>query len=80
MKQISIQDLKARLSAAISDAQAGSTIVITRHNQPVAKLIPARSQDVHRGKEAGKGGIRPGLKVRIKIPYLATLAEDRGNR
>jgi prevent-host-death family protein len=80
MKQISIQDLKAQLSAAISEAEAGSTIVITRHHEPVAKLIPVRPEYVHRGKQAGRGGIRPGLKVRTKIPYLAVLAEDRGNR
>ena len=38
MKQISIQDLKARLSSAVAEAESGETILITRHNQPVAKL------------------------------------------
>jgi len=52
MIQISIQDLKAKLSAVISQAESGNTIVITRHNQPVAKLIPAYPQYVHRGKDA----------------------------
>jgi prevent-host-death family protein len=80
MKQISIQDLKGKLSLVISEAEAGSTIVITRHNRPVAKLIPAYSQHVHRGKDAGKGGIRPAIKRGTKIPYLDVLLEDRGDR
>ena len=42
MKRISIQDLKARLSAAVAEAESGSTIVITRHNEPVAHLGPSR--------------------------------------
>ena len=80
MKQISIQDLKATLSAAISEAESGNTLVITRHNEPVAKLIPAYPQNVHRGKNLGKGGIKPAFKRATKIPYLDVLEEDRGNR
>ena len=80
MKQISIQDLKARLSAAVSEAEAGNTIVITRRNEPVAKLMPAHPQYVHRGKNVAKGGIRPALKRGVKIPYLEVLLQDRGDR
>ena len=80
MKQISIQDLKAKLSVAISEAESGNTIVITRHNTPVARLMPAYSQYIHRGKNAGKGGIRAALKRGTKIPYLKVLLEDRGDR
>jgi prevent-host-death family protein len=79
MKRISIQDLKAQLSAAISDAESGNTIVITRHNEAVAKLIPAYPQNVHRVKEGGTAGLKPALKRRTKIPYLNILSEDRGN-
>jgi prevent-host-death family protein len=80
MKQISIQDLKAKLSSAVAEAESGNTIVITLQNAPVAKLIPAHPQYVHRGTDAGKRGVRPALKRRTKIPYLSALLEDRGNR
>ena len=30
MKRISIQDLKAQLSAAVAEAQSGRTIIVTR--------------------------------------------------
>ena len=39
MKQVSIQDLKATLSAVIAEVESGETVVITRHNVPVARLI-----------------------------------------
>jgi len=80
MNEISIQDLKSKLSAAISEAEAGNTIIITRHNEPVAKLIPAYPQHLHRGKDVGEGALRPALKRGRKIPYLDILLEDRGNR
>jgi prevent-host-death family protein len=80
MKQISIQDLKAQLSAAVSEAESGNTIVITRHNQPVAKLVPAHPQHEHRGENVGKRGIGAALKRGTRIPYLEVLLEDRGRR
>ena len=80
MKRISIQDLKARLSAAVADAESGNTIVITRHNEPVAGLSPASPPYVHRGKDVGRGRLRPALKRGTKGRYLAVLLEDRGDR
>jgi prevent-host-death family protein len=80
MRRISIQDLKAQLSAAVAEAQSGRTIVITRHNEPVARLGPARPQHVHRGTRVGGGRLRPALKRGTKGRYLAVLMEDRGNR
>jgi len=80
MKQVSIQDLKARLSAAVAEAEAGRTIVITRHREPVAQLGPARPDSVHRGARVGTGRIRPAVKRGTKGRYLAVLLDDRGSR
>ena len=80
MKQISIQDLKARLSAAVAEAESGSTIVITRHNEPVAQLSPARPPYLHPRKETGTGRLKPALKRGTKGRYLAVLLEERGDR
>ena len=80
MKQISIQDLKATLSAAVAEAESGRTIVITRHNQAVAQLGPARSPGVHPGNAADNGRLKPALTRASKGRYLAVLLEDRGNR
>jgi prevent-host-death family protein len=80
MKMVSIQDLKAKLSAMVAEAESGDTIIITRHNAPVAQLSPARTESVHRGKDVGGGRIRAALKRGTKGRYLEVLLEDRGNR
>ena len=79
MKRISIQALKDRLSAAVMEAEAGSTITITRHNEPVAELGPARSDHVHRGTHFGTGRLTPALRRGTRGRYLAALMEDRGH-
>lgn len=80
MKQVSIQDLKARLSAVIAEVESGATIVVTRHRAPVAQLNPARAQGVHRGARVGAGRLRPAVRRGTKGRYLRVLLEDRGNR
>ena len=80
MKQISIQNLKAHLSAAVAEAESGHTILITRHNEGVAQLCPARPPSVHRGIRVGSGRLTPALKRGTNGRYLAVLLEDRGNR
>ena len=80
MKRISIQDLKGHLSAIVAEAESGDTILITRHNEPVAQLSPARSPFLHHGANVGKGRLRPALKPGTNGRYLTLLLEDRGNR
>lgn len=80
MKQISIQDLKAKLSAAVAEAESGETIVITRHNEPVARLGPAGPRHLHCGEAVGTGRLRAAIKRGTNGRYLEVLAEDRGDR
>jgi prevent-host-death family protein len=80
MKRLSIQALKAHLSGAVSEAESGSTILITRHNEPVAQLSPARSPHVHRGSQVGRGRLEPAVARGTGGRYLAVLMEDRGSR
>lgn len=78
MKRISIQTLKASLSGAVAEAEAGRTILITRHNQPVAQLCPASASHVHRGRQVGAARLKPAILRGTKGRYLAVLEEDRG--
>ena len=64
----------------VSQAESGSTILITRHNEPVAQLSPARPQNVHRGRRVGGGRILPALARGTRGRYLAVLMADRGER
>jgi prevent-host-death family protein len=77
MKQISIQDLKGQLSAVVAAAEAGATILITRHNLPVATLSPADVPRVHVGKHFGRAKLKPLLKTSTRGRYLEVLLDDR---
>jgi prevent-host-death family protein len=92
MKTASISQTKNQLSALIDQVRQGETIVITDHDRPVAKLVPAPAEN---GDEAAgalanlerKGIIRRGngerrrlaapLKLRDKASAVATLLDDR---
>ena len=92
MKTASISQTKNQLSALIDQVRQGETIVITDHDRPVAKLVPAQAEN---GEEAAgalaqlerKGVIRRGngehcrlaapLKLRGKASALAALLDDR---
>ena len=78
MSEISIQDLKARLSGAIAEAEAGQTLVITRHRRPVAQLGPAVVAAMRRGSPVGRGRLMPALRSGTRGRALAALLEDRG--
>jgi prevent-host-death family protein len=80
MKRISIQGLKAQLSATVAEAESGDTIVITRHNQPVAKLCPADPTLVHWGRRVGTTALKPAAMVATTERYLEVLRDDRGGR
>lgn len=77
MKQISIQDLKGRLSATVAEAESGLTILITRHNRPVAQLAPADDSGLHVGKLHGRGKPKSAVKTGTRGRYLDVLVEDR---
>lgn len=79
MKQVSVQDLKAGLSAAVAAAESGDTIVITRHGKAVALLGPADPPYVHRGRSAGTPW-PPALTTGLGARALEALLEDRGDR
>jgi antitoxin (DNA-binding transcriptional repressor) of toxin-antitoxin stability system len=78
MKRISIQDLKAGLSAAVAEAEAGRILLVTRHNEPVAQLGPARPDHVHRGTRRTR--LKPAITRGSKGRYLKVLLDDRGDR
>ena len=80
MDTMSIQDLKARLSGAVSAAESGTTILITRHSEPVARLGPARPPDIHRGARVGTGRLDSAMAKGTGGRSLAVLLEDRGSR
>lgn len=81
MKTVPIHELKANLAHWINAAEAGEEIVITRHNEPVAKISPVAHPKVHVGARVGQGKIEPLPGVRVPPgTVMALLDEDRGDR
>ena len=80
MKKVSIQTLKAHLSALIEEAETWMPIVITRHRDAVAQLGPVRTSAVRRGRLVGSGRLQPALKHASRGRYLPVLLDDRGQR
>lgn len=80
MKQVSIQDLKPQLSSVVADAESGTTIVITRHGRPVARLGPADPPYVHRGARVGTYDWPPPVTTGLSKRALEVLLEDRADR
>jgi prevent-host-death family protein len=77
MKEISIQELKRRLSAIVAEAAEGEEYVITRHKHPVARVSPAGRRYLQQGSRFGKGSLKPLLDAKTKGRYLQILTEDR---
>lgn len=78
MRKVSLYELKRDLSGLIREAEAGETIVITRHDHPVATLGSAELEHVRIGSRFGKGTLKPLLHAATAGRYLETLNEDRG--
>jgi prevent-host-death family protein len=55
MESIGLFEAKTHLSELVARAERGEEFIITRHNKPVAKLVPINAQptfDVERRKQA----------------------------
>jgi prevent-host-death family protein len=76
MKTVSIQVLKARLSALVAEAAAGEAILVTRHSRPIAQITPV-DPGLHVGARFGKGRLVPLLKGKTRGRYLEVIADDR---
>lgn len=84
MKSASIRTVQHQLAAMIAEVEQGAEIVITRHNQPVARLMPVN--DVPIAKAGTPAGVRSYWKkrrlppaVRSKVTHADLVAAGRGD-
>lgn len=54
MEAIGLFEAKTHLSELVARAERGEEVIITRHNRPVAKLVPIAKphRTVHAGRQA----------------------------
>ena len=77
MQTVSLQELKRRLSEIVAQAAAGDTIVVTKHNRPIAQIGAVGDPHVQVGRLFGKGNLKPLLRNATRGCYLEVLQDDR---
>ncbi len=83
MKSVSIRTMQHQLAAVIAEVEKGGEIVITRRNQPVARLMPVSGAPV---KECGSPATVPAYwrnrrlppSVNSKVSHADLIADGRG--
>ncbi len=46
MEAMGLFEAKTHFSEVVARAEAGEEVIITRHNKPVAKIVPVTAQDL----------------------------------
>ncbi len=52
--KVTVSDAKGQLTDLVRRAEAGEEVVLTRHGQPVARLVPATAKPKHDPEERRK--------------------------
>ena len=68
--QISVTDAKAQLTKLLRRAEAGDKIVLTRHGQPVARLVPIRAAQNRKARRAAVEALREAARSQA-LPGLS---------
>lgn len=87
-RSIGIRELKARLSEYLRDVKRGSTVIVTEHGRPVARIVPeAHSLDERLESLKAAGAIlwsgrrlnskQPDVRPRQKRTVAEILVENR---
>lgn len=77
MKTVSIHILKQELASIIAETEAGTDVLITRHNKPVARITRPGTKHLHQGSRFGKASLKPAVRKKTAGRYLQILSEDR---
>jgi prevent-host-death family protein len=73
--EVSVRELKARLSEYLRKLKPGEEITVTSHGKPVGRLLPPRSRQIKRSAEEEaieflrrQPWIRPGKPGKPRLP------------
>jgi prevent-host-death family protein len=76
MERIGIYDARAKLSELIERVQSGEEIILTRHGEPVARLVPERRRRKGSGAATVARIRRLASKLDIRDVDVRKLIED----
>lgn len=75
--EVSVRELKSRLSEYLRKLKAGQEITVTAHGKPVARLLPPRARQSRRSSEQeaiaflrSQSWIRPGKVGKPRVPSI----------
>ncbi len=79
MDSIGLFEAKTHLSELIARAERGEEVVITRHNKPVAKLVPmpAAAPDAHARRDAVAALLQAAAGRTLALDWKALRDEGR---
>jgi prevent-host-death family protein len=79
METIGLFEAKTHLSELVARAERGEEVIITRHNKPVAKLVPvaAADQDAQARREAVDELLRTSRGRRLGLDWRTLRDEGR---
>jgi prevent-host-death family protein len=85
MKRANVSELKARLSAYLSDVRGGGTVIVYDRNTPIARLVPfqEKSDDlVIIESSAAPSSLKKikGVRPKKRVDIDKVLRELRGHR
>ena len=74
--QISVSDAKAHLTELVRRAEDGDQIVLTRHGQPVARLVPIVAVRNRKARLAVLEAMRQAARTKVLKGPRATRSQD----
>jgi prevent-host-death family protein len=74
--QISVTDAKAQLTELLRRAEAGDEIVLTRHGQPAARLVPIMGARDRKSRRAVLEAVREAAKVKAAAGASGARSQD----
>ena len=67
MERIGIYDARAKLSQLVERVQAGEEVMLTRHGEPVARLVPVKTRREGSGAAAVKAVRALSKRLNLRI-------------
>ena len=77
MKKTGIKNIRQNLTKYLDEVQRGEVIVITKRDEPIAKLVPVLKK--HKGRFGSRRDLREQIKLKGK-PLSKIVIEEREER
>jgi prevent-host-death family protein len=74
--QISVTDAKAQLTELVRRAEAGDEIILTRHGEPAARLVPIKAAQDRKSRRAVLEAVRNAAQLKAVPGVSATRSQD----